>query len=382
MFEEFEIPASALPWVHLLWTAPFVVLLTFWGVARRRQTLAVFGFDAERSRDWLVSLGRRRRRRALILAAALVALTAAALEPRCDPERTTYKTSARDIAVLLDVSRSMLADDLKPNRLERAKLELSDLADRLAGDRIGLIVFAGDAVIKCPLTSNYSYFKTVLRTITTNSVPQPGTHIGDAVRKALTDLLGVDRGEDLPDEKARVGETLVERELREFQNFADILLITDGEDHDSYPVKAAELAAAFDIGIYAVGLGDEKGTPIPVRGEDGTVELLRSREGEVVRSRLDSRTLQDMVNTTPRGQYLPAGTYNFDLVSFFDETIAREEGRETYEEQVFWTEIYQPFLFLGLALYLLYLVLSERPAVGQLALQEEARKEPAPAAPA
>ena len=125
MFEQFEIPSHARLWIHLAWLAPAVIGLCAWSIARRAQTLAVFGCDAERSAPWLASLRRRRWRRAAILALSLALLTGAAVEPRCNPERTTYKTSARDVAVILDVSRSMLAQDIQPNRLERAKLEIA-----------------------------------------------------------------------------------------------------------------------------------------------------------------------------------------------------------------------------------------------------------------
>ena len=369
MFEQFEIPPGSRDWIHLLWLVPAIVALCAWSLARRAQMLTVFGYDAERSAPWLASLRKRRWRRAAVLAAAFAFLTGAAVQPRSNPERTTYKTSARDIAVLLDVSRSMLAEDIQPNRLERAKLELADLADRLEGDRIGLVVFAGDAVIKCPLTSNYSYFKTALRSVSHASAMQGGTRIGDAVRKSLVDLLGIDRGEGGGDQGVKPGETVLEEELRARSTFADILLITDGEDHDSYPEYAARRANELGVGIYAVGLGNDAGSPIPVRGEDGTVAHLRGRDGQVVQSRLDSQTLRNMVNSCSRGQYLPAGTYNFDLVSFYEKTIAMEGGREVVEEQVFWTEIFQPFLFCGLALYLVFLILPERPAVGQLAMR-------------
>ncbi len=373
---EFDAPAAQ-PWLLLLFTAPLVHACSGWGMARRARALRAFGYDPARSASWLVSLRKRRWRRTAVLAAALCSLAAAAVQPRCNPEKTKFKTTARDIALVLDVSKSMLAQDIQPSRLDRAKLEIADLADEIkrkgSGDRLGLIAFAGDAVIKCPLTSNYSYFKDVLRNVDHRSASQGGSRIGDAVRKALSDLLGV-ATELSPEERgAQAGETVMAGEMKgKKEAFADIILITDGEDMDSFPVHAARAAAAADVGIYAVGLGSEQGTPIPIRGEGGRVEYLRSRDGEVVRSKLDSKTLQDMVNTSPRGRYLPVGTYDFDLADFFRKTIALETGREVEEEQIFWTEIFQPFLLAGLALYLVYIVFSERPRQGQLATLETA----------
>jgi Ca-activated chloride channel family protein len=369
MFEQFELAADARAFIHLVWVAPLALGLCAWSMARRARTLAIFGYDPARSAAWVASLRKRRWLRAGLLAASILLLTAATVQPRCNPEKTSYKTSARDIAVLLDVSRSMLAADLQPSRLERAKLELSKLSDHLKGDRLGLIVFAGDAVIKCPLTSNYTYFKSVLRNVTPQSASQGGTRIGDAVRKALSDLLGLDRGESAPERGVKAGETVLEEERKgEKQTFADILLVTDGEDMDSYPVHAARRAADFNVGIYAVGLGSEAGSPIPIKTE----EYIRSRDGAVVLSKLDSKTLRDMVTVEglPRGSYWPVGTDNFDLVEFFDRTLAQESGREIVEEQVFWTEIFQPFLLAGLLLFLVYLLVPERPSQGRLSTRE------------
>ncbi len=370
MFEQFEMPAVD-PWVHLFWAAPLVLALTAWSTARRRQTLSVFGYDAVRSRSWLRALTRRRWRRALLFAAGIVFFTAAAVRPRCNPESQTYKTASRDIAVLLDVSRSMLANDLQPSRLERAKDEILRLADRLHGDRVGLVVFAGDAVIKCPLTRNYSYFKSIVRHVATTSASQGGTRIGDAVRKALGDLLGFhSSGEALKSEGPEVGETILADEMRgQKESFADILLITDGEDHDSYPVKAAQQATRLNVGIYTVGLGSEEGSTIPIQGAGGRIEFLKDRDGQLVKSGLDSKTLLEMTNMAPRGAYLPVGTQNFDLRDFYERTIAQDARRDVIEKRVFWTEIFQPFLLAGLLFYLLHIALLERPKVGQLAIE-------------
>ena len=369
MFEQFEIPAVD-PWVHLFWAAPLLLLLYGWSMARRRHSLGIFGYDEVRSQPWLKALTRRRWRRGILLAVAIIFFTAAAVQPRCNPEHQTYKTASRDVAVLLDVSRSMLADDLQPSRLERAKDEIMRLADHLHGDRIGLVVFAGDAVIKCPLTRNYSYFKSVLRHITTTSASQGGTKIGDAVRKALTDLLGFHGRDDaLERQEPKVGETVMADEMRgQKQSYADLLLVTDGEDHESYPIRAAQQAARLNVGIYTVGLGSEEGSTIPIKGTGGRIEFLKNRDGQVVKSTLDSKTLLEMTNTAPRGAYLPVGTQNFNLRDFFDRTIAQDARRDVAEKRVFWTEIFQPFLLAGLFFYLLHIALAERPRTGQLAI--------------
>jgi len=373
MLQDLEFARASLLW--LFWAAPLAIAFFAWGSARRTQRLRAFGYDPAKSATWLRALRRRRWRRAVLFAGAVVLLSAGAGQPRCNPEKTRFTTTSRDIAILLDVSKSMLADDIQPSRLERAKLEVGDLVEavkaRGSGDRLGLVVFAGDAVIKCPLTSNYSYFQRVLKTVDTRSAEQGGTRIGDAVRKSLSDLLGVSGGAAPEEKSPQAGETVIAEERKaKKQAYADILIVTDGEDMDSFPVKAAQAAAAADVGIYAVGLGSEQGTKIPIRTNTGALEFLKSRDGKEVLSRLDSKTLQDMVNTSPRGQYHPVGTYDFDLADFFHETIGKEAGRDVEDEQVFWTEIFQPFLLAGLAFYLIYLALPERPRQGQLAVPE------------
>lgn len=348
--------------VLLAGVALLVFAVSAWGILRRRRTLRVFGVDAQRTTEWLAACSRRRWLRAGLLAVSLSCLTLALLEPRCNPEKARFKREARDVVVLVDVSRSMLARDLNPNRLEKAKDQIKRLSYRLAGDRVGLVAFAGDAVIKCPLTSNYSYFRSVVRNLSTSSASQGGTRIGDAIRKALRDLLGLESVVDPEEEKGvQPGETILEADARSTEkSYSDLLIITDGEDHDSYPKRAAESAAAVDVGLYIVGLGSEDGEPIPIGEKDGKPIYLKY-EGEVVESRLNATVLREMVLTTPRGACLAAGTDHFDLVGFYKGVREKEEGREVVEERVSWTEVYQPFLLGGLFFYFLFLIVPERP---------------------
>jgi Ca-activated chloride channel family protein len=354
---------AALKWIHLVWLAPAVGLLTWYGLWRRSRGVAVFGLDERRAAEWRAAVRRRRVTRAALIAMSLIALTGAALQPRANPEKQKIKSAARDLVICLDVSRSMLADDLSPSRLERAKLELSRLADQLAGDRVGLVVFAGDAVVLCPLTENYSYFKTIVSNISTESVSQGGTKIGDALRKGIIDVLGLRPSEAIDEKDPQAGETVMEVEAKGAkETFADILLITDGEDHDSYPEYAARRAAGLNLGVYCVGLGSEAGTQIMVRGEDGQ-KLPLMYKGEPVVSRLDSNLLRELAIAGPRGAYLPVGTKNFDLVEFYQNVlVAQAPRREIDVETVTWTEVFQPVLLLGLGLFTLGLLVPERPS--------------------
>jgi Ca-activated chloride channel family protein len=360
MIREFELGYG--PGTAWFWAIGLVIVVVAWGILRSRRRLVIFGLDPVRFHAWHASLARRRWLRATVLVIALALLASSAAQPRCNPERGKIRTVARDIAVVIDVSRSMLAEDLKPNRLEHAKLAIDRLADRLEGHRIGLVAFAGDAVILCPLTSNYSYFRSVVRNLSTKSAEQGGTRIGDAIRKTLGDLFGfATRAPSDQEAKPVVGETFSDVESRTAREsrYADILLITDGEDHDSYPLRAAEQARDEDVGLYVVGLGSESGTTIPARDASGALTFLEYK-GEKVLSRLDSKSLREMVMTAPRGSYTPAGTDSFDLVEIFENTIGKETGREVEEEAVSWTEIYQPFLLAGIFFYLVWLLIPER----------------------
>jgi len=337
-----------------------VFAASFHASVRRRRVLGIFGIDLDRASGWLRACARRRRIRAGLLVAALSCAGAAALQPRGNPEKADFTTRARDLAVVVDVSRSMLAEDLKPNRLERIKGEIARLAENLLGDRVGLIAFAGSAETLCHLTSSYSHFKSVLLNVDTNSADRGGTEIGDAIRKAVQ-LLGFTDSTHRSEE-SDVGKTVVEDEQeRESHAFADILLITDGENHGLDPKYAVADAAANGVGLYIVGLGSRDGTPIPIRDKNGKVDYVR-HQGEIVRTRLDETGLMELVNQAPRGRYLPVGTDNPDLVDFYEKTIAQETGREIVQERITWTELFQPFLLVGLLFYLLHLAVPERPA--------------------
>jgi Ca-activated chloride channel family protein len=166
--------------------------------------------------------------RELAIIANLVALAG----PRFGTEVEQGVPRGSDLYVLIDVSRSMLAEDVAPSRLARAKADVSALLNRLDGERVGLIAFAGQAVVKCPLTVDYDSFRRALQELDPNSAPRGGTAIGDAIRKAL-----------------EVFHAKVQRDQ-------SILLITDGDDQKSYPLEAAEIAAERKVAIFAVGLGD------------------------------------------------------------------------------------------------------------------------------
>ncbi len=326
-----------LPRLQLLWLLPLGVGLILYATYRRRQALRIFlSVQMLPKLTASVSPGRRFLRSLLLLLALLFVILALA-RPAWNPIQQTIRREGRDVLFLLDVSRSMLADDLKPNRLERAKLAIDDCLQVLQGDRVALVVFAGNAVVRCPLTQDYGFFRMMLSDVGPESVSRGGTLIGDALRKAAQDVF---------DNQER--------------QYKDIVLITDGEDHESFPLEAAKAIGESGIRLIAVGLGDEAGTPIVIKSEDGSRNVLKYR-GEIVRSSLDSETLRAMVNVTPGGRYLPVSTGNIDLDKVYLNLIASAAKREIESQSLErYEEKFQLFLLLALFCLAALALLSDR----------------------
>ena len=234
-----------------------------------------------------------------------------------------HKTKGAEVMIVLDVSNSMLAEDYSPNRLERAKLAISRMVDKLREDRIGLIVFAGNSFVQLPITTDYVSAKMFLNSISTESVPIQGTAIGDAIGTAL-------RSFSAQSDKSRA-----------------IIVITDGENHEDDPVAAATRAAEFGVRVFAIGVGSPEGKMIPFEGD-----YLRDKEGNPVVTRLDETVLQD-VASAGKGLYVRAGNSEFGLNPIIDE-IARMDDEE-YNSVVFeeYDELYM--YFFGVALFFLVL---------------------------
>ncbi len=277
----------------------------------------------------------RRQIKQIFVLSALVFVVFTLMRPQGNPVERTVKKRGRDLVFVIDVSRSMLAEDLKPNRLGRAKQIVTDVVDVIEGDRVGLLVFAGSTAIKCPLTLDYNYFKNVLQRISPDDVNRGGSLIGDAIR-TVSDRLFYDQ-----DNKYR-----------------DIIIITDGEDHESFPVEAAEGAAKRGIRIHTVGLGDPSGSNIPLR-DSGSYNLLKYKD-QTVKSRLDESTLKKIAEVT-RGVFVPVRTNLVDLAELYRDYIAVEEKRETEaKESKIWSELFQFFLGVAIVLLMIESLLGER----------------------
>ena len=320
-----DVHFAAPEWVHLLWIVLAVVLLLVWLERRGGDALDRFVGGTLRTRLLTGPSRGQRTARILFLAAAGAFLTVALMRPQWGVELVESRRSGAEIMIGLDVSRSMLAEDVAPNRLDRAKAEIRDLLEMLDGDQVGLVVFAGRASVLSPLTPDFGFLRLALDDASPHSVPRGGTRLEEPIRKAVEGF--GDAGE-------------VSR---------SILLITDGEDHDSFPLEAAQDAAERGIRILAIGFGAETGAEIPFTdAKTGARGLLKDADGAVIRSRLDGDLLREIALVT-NGAYIPAGTGVLDLESIYRRHIAPlTRGRLEARARTVRNDAFQWAILLGL----------------------------------
>lgn len=219
-----------------------------------------------------------------VILLALVCLIIAAANPQVGTKLQEVKQTGIDVFILLDVSKSMTAEDIKPNRLEKAKYQISNLIQKLHGDRIGLIIFAGQAYIQFPLTTDYSAASLFLSAVDVNSVPQPGTAIASAIRLATESFDS--------SSTSRV-----------------IIAITDGEDHEGDVMEAVDEAVKDQIKIYTIGLGSTGGVPIPVYNNRGYMTgFKKDNEGNTVLTKLNETVLKEIA-AAGFGEYYRGNNY-------------------------------------------------------------------------
>lgn len=303
--------------------------------ARRRRILK-FG-DEQLVRDLMPSWsGAKGWVRIILFSLAFMFFIIGLARPQLGAKLEERTTRGAEVMIALDVSNSMLAQDYSPSRLERAKLAISRLVDRLKDDRIGLVVFAGRSFVQLPITTDYISAKMFLNTISTESVPVQGTAIGDAIETCI-------RGFSAQSEKSRV-----------------IIVITDGENHEDDPVAAAREASDMGIRVYTIGVGSAEGQPIPMGGD-----LLKDRDGNIVVTRLDENALREIAGAG-NGAYIHAGNEEFGLNPIIED-IRRMEDEE-FKSQVFeaYEEQYMYFFAIALALFVIEMLIGERKARKQL----------------
>ncbi len=332
-------------WLLGLWAAPAAAALYVLASARRRTALRQFvGPVLTGALAGGVS-GARRWVKAGLVAASLGLVVLALARPAWNPRAQPVTSTGRDVVFLLDVSRSMLAEDLRPNRLEHAKLLIRDVLDAARGDRIGIIAFAGSAVVKCPLTTDYAFARLVLDSITPDSVSRGGTLIGDAIRTALEQVFEPGDKEGAED------------------RYRDIILITDGEDHDSFPIPAAQEAGKRGVRIVAIGLGSElEGAPVPAADAKEGGRYM-TYEGKTVLSRMDPDSLRKVAAASREGVCLNVGTGNIRMDEVYARLMASANKRRLESVRaVRYDEGFQAVLAAALGLLLTEMLIGERRA--------------------
>lgn len=313
---------------YLLALIPVVVLLYLALILWKKKARKAFG-DSELLEQLAPERSTAKPFVKLLLAVLIIAsLSVALVNPKVGTRLETVKREGVDIVFALDVSKSMLAADVRPNRLEKSKQLVSRTLDKLVSDRVGMIIYAGSAYPQLPITTDYSAARLFLKSVDTDIIPSQGTAIADAIDMATGYY-------DDEEQKNRV-----------------LVIITDGEDHEEGISEAVEKARDKGIKIFTVGVGTDRGAPIPDMRNGYNVGYKKDRNGEVVVSKLNTDVLRQISKETD-GAYIN-GTNTREVVDFLMESISEMEKKEfeatvfsDYEDQFQW--------FLGLALLLLIL---------------------------
>ena len=321
-------------YLNLLYLVPVLIAL-FW-FAHRNQGKLLKAFTGEKLQR-VLSPSRSGFKNIVkfgVMLLSIIFLIFALANPQIGTKVEEVKQVGIDVYILLDVSLSMKAEDIKPSRLEKAKHEISKLIQRLRGDRIGLVVFSGEAYVQFPLTTDYAAANLFLNAVDVSSVPQPGTAIGPAIELAIKSFPEKDETK-----KA-------------------IVVITDGEDHQGDLNKIVDEAVDKDILIYAIGLGSPGGAPIPIRDASGKqIGYKEDRQGKSVITKLDEATLEDI--TQKGGGKYYRGTNNDDeLDKIFRDLSKIEESEFGATKITNYEDRYYYFLIPGVLLLILELFIS------------------------
>jgi len=313
-----------------------LILFYLWAFRTRKKTCAKFAQESLLQELLTQVSPERQRLKAILLILVSCFCLFALLRPQWGFKWQEVKRKGLDIIIAVDTSKSMLANDIKPSRLERAKLAIGDWTQNLKGDRIGLIAFAGSAFLECPLTVDYGGFALSLENIEVEIIPRGGTSISSAVKEAI-------RSYPAGEGKYKV-----------------LIIITDGEDHEGDPLRLAEEAKKAGIIICCIGIGTKEGELIFVEQGAGRKEFLKDNEGNAVKSRLNEEVLQKIALTTG-GTYIRSTSTDFGLDLLYKEKLSKMEKREFGSEMnKLYAERFQIPLAVGLCLILLEAVISDK----------------------
>lgn len=318
--------------------APIAVALFLWAAWKRREAFRRFG-DADVVARLAGAISARRRRwKAALVVTGVLMLAIALAGPRFGTQLREVKREGIDLVIALDVSASMLAEDVAPNRLSRAKNEIKKLLDELEGDRVGLVIFAGDAFIQCPLTTDYSALRLFLDVADPSMIPTPGTNFEAALETSL-------RAFDAPTEGS------------EEQPTRALLFVSDGENHVANVGDLLKRARSQGIVIFSAGVGETSGAPIPEYQGGRRTGYKRDATGEIVNTRLEEHALQRLANDGAYFRIARTSSSLSKISASLGRLETREYAREEYQE---YEEKYQWPLALGLLLLLAERFVSDR----------------------
>jgi len=286
-----------------LWLVPALAFFFVWAFRRRKSLMRAFAED-ELLKDIAskVNFGRHKVKNSILVIVIIFSVLALA-QPQWGFQWREVKRVGLDILIAIDTSKSMLASDVKPDRLERSKLAVKDLVRKLEGDRIGLIAFSGTAFLQCPLTVDYNGFMLALNDLGAGTIPRGGTSISSAIKEAIKSYEGGQK------------------------KYKALIIITDGEDHEGDPVKLAREAQKNGVKIFCIGIGTAAGELIQLTDETGRKSFLKDKEGNVVKSRLNENVLKEIALITG-GAYIRSSGAQFGLDVIYDDKLSRMEKRE------------------------------------------------------
>lgn len=320
-------------YLHLLWIVP--VLLALFIVTRHITRKQLEQFASKKMIERLAPMRSTSKiwskQILMLLALSMIIITIA--RPRFGTHLKEVERQGKELVVALDVSRSMMATDIQPNRLERAKQAVIKLLDKLNHDRISLIVFAGDAYTQLPLTTDYPAAKMFISSIEPDMIPQQGTAIGLAIDHGIKSF---SPGEE--------------------KNKA-LIIITDGENHENDAIEKAKEAATKGIKIYTIGMGLPQGGPIPVKGRAN--EFHKDQNGNVVITKLNEGMLQQIA-AAGEGSYIRANNIRSGLNSLFDEINELEKAKMKSQIYAEFDEQFQFVAWIALFFLILEFFIMER----------------------
>lgn len=307
--------------LYLLVIIPVLTVFFVYMRIRKKKAIAEFGNPQLLAPLMPLLSFRRGSWKFVLTMLALLFVIIGAAGPQFGSKLQQVKKQGIELIIALDVSNSMMAQDIKPSRLEKAKLAISRMVEKLSDDKVGMIVFAGDAYVQLPITTDYSSARLFLSNINTDAVPVQGTAIGAAIDLAA---------------KSFTPQT---------ETSKAIIVITDGENHQDDAVAAAKAAREKGIYVYTIGMGLEQGAPIPEKGNPG--QFMKDNQGNIVVSRLDENTLKNIAKAG-EGIYVRASNTDVGLNTLLDEINRLDKS--LLEERIYsdYAEKYQYFLLAGL----------------------------------